>query len=175
MHVKLKSSPGIYLVGFMGCGKTTVGEALADRLGWDFVDVDAQIEQRATTKISDIFEKHGEPAFRVLERQAVVEQVHLVLQGRARVVALGGGTFTDERNRQTLGEGGVSIWLDAPVETLWKRVSDETHRPLAQEREAFVVLYEKRRPAYAKADFTIQAGSQSAEQVVEEILSLSLI
>ena len=90
MHVKLKGSPAFYLVGFMGCGKTTVGRRLADRLKWDFVDLDEEIEREAEAKIVDIFDKFGEAAFRVMERQALNKQIRHARMGMARVVALGG-------------------------------------------------------------------------------------
>ena len=175
MHAKLKATPGIYLVGFMGCGKTTVGQRLAARLQWDFVDLDDEIEKESGTKIADVFEQLGEPAFRAMERQALLEQISFVLRGQARVVALGGGTFVAPGNRETLEQAGISVWLDAPVDQLWERVANEDQRPLARDREAFERLFEQRRPGYAKSDFTVQAGSAGPDKVIEEILGFSLV
>ncbi len=175
MHAKLKAAPGIYLVGFMGCGKTTVGQRLAARLKWDFVDLDDEIERKSGMKIADVFEQLGEPAFRATERQALLEQISFVRRCRARVVALGGGTFVAPGNRETLEQAGISIWLNAPVDQLWERVTKEDQRPLARDRQAFETLFEQRAPEYAKSDFTVQAGSDGPETVVDEILGLSLI
>ncbi len=175
MHAKLKAAPGIYLVGFMGCGKTTVGQRLAARLKWDFVDLDDEIERKSGIKIADVFQQFGEAAFRAMERQALLEQISFVRRGRARVVALGGGTFVAPGNRETLDQAGVSVWLNAPVDQLWERVTNESQRPLARDREAFEKLFEQRGPGYAKSDFTVQAGSDGPDKVADEILGLSLL
>ena len=175
MHVKLKGSPAFYLVGFMGCGKSTVGRLLAERLKWDFVDLDEEIEREAGAKIVDIFNKFGEAAFRVMEREALNKQVRNARMGMARVVALGGGAFAQEANRETIEAAGVSIWLKSPVEKLWDRVSDEDDRPLARDREQFEALYREREPSYAEADFTIERADANPEQIVEQIQGLSLL
>ena len=175
MHVKLKNSPGIYLVGFMGCGKTSVGERLAERLAWDFVDLDSEIERQAGSRIVEIFDRLGEPAFRALESQALVKQLELVKQGRARVVALGGGAFVDAGNRATIERFGVSVWLDGTAEQLWERVSDTDERPLARDRAAFEALHRKRGPDYEQADFRVDIASRSGEEIVEAILRLGLL
>ena len=175
MHDKLKATPGIYLAGFMGCGKTTVGRLLAARWKWDFVDLDDETERKSGMKIADVFEQLGEPAFRAMERQALLEQISLVRRGRARVVAFGGGTFVAPGNREALEQAGISIWLNAPVDQLWERVTSESQRPLARDCEAFETLFEQRAPGYAKSDFTVQAGSDGPDKVVGEILELSLV
>lgn len=173
MHIKLKGTPGIYLVGFMGSGKSTVGPLLAQRLGWEFVDLDAEIEGRFGIPISEIFEREGEPAFRDLEHDALREQVRLVRRGKPRVVALGGGAFVADRNRDELTTAGVSIWLDCPSEALWQRVSGEKHRPLARDRAAFERLFEQRHASYLPADFRVEAQG-TADEVVAAILALGL-
>jgi shikimate kinase len=173
MHIKLKGTPGIYLVGFMGSGKSTIGPLLAKRLGWEFVDLDAEIEGRYGVPISEIFEREGEPAFRDLEHEALREQVRLVRRGKPRVVALGGGAFVADRNRDALATAGVSIWLDCPSEALWKRVSDEQHRPLARDRAAFERLFEQRQASYVPADFRVEAHGD-ANEIVAAILALGL-
>ena len=173
MHIKLKGSPVISLIGFMGCGKTTAGRLLAERLGWPFIDLDDEIERRAGVSIFEIFEHEGEPRFRDLEHEALREQLTLAHRGQPRLLALGGGAFVEERNRDRLDLGGLSIWLDCPVETLWERVASFQTRPLARDRRQFERLYEERRPIYNLADFTIPAGGSPAE-VVEAILKLPL-
>jgi shikimate kinase len=142
-------------------------------LGWDFVDLDAEIESRYGAPISEIFEREGEPAFRDLEHQALDEQVRLVRRGRPRVVALGGGAFAGDRNRDALATAGVSIWLECPVEVLWERISHEQHRPLARDRGAFQRLLDERLPSYVEADFRVDA-EREAEQIVNAIFELGL-
>jgi shikimate kinase len=173
MHLKLKGSPLLCLVGFMGCGKTTVGRLLAERLGWTFVDLDDEIESRAGLTILEIFEQEGEPRFRDLEHEALREQQLLAQKGQARVVALGGGAFAELRNRERLELGGLAIWLDCPLETLWSRVASFSTRPRARDRTQFERLYEERTPLYRLADFTI-SGVESPERVIEAILKLPL-
>ena len=93
MILKLKRTPGIYLVGFMGSGKSTVGRALADELGWHFIDLDEEIERQQGCTISSIFDSQGEPAFRKVESEALHKVVRAIQSGRPHVVALGGGAW----------------------------------------------------------------------------------
>jgi shikimate kinase len=173
MHLKLKISPVIVLVGFMGCGKTTVGRLLAERLGWQFVDLDDEIERRSGMEIVEIFEREGEPKFRELEHEALLEQMRQARQGRPRVLALGGGAFAEQRNREQLEIGGLAVWLDCPVETLWDRVCSEPRRPLARRRDEFERLYHERRAHYERADFTLPDTGRPHE-IVNAILKLPL-
>jgi shikimate kinase len=175
MHVKLKGSPGIYVVGFMGSGKTTVGRLLAKALGWDFIDLDAEIEKHAGARISDIFEQHGEPAFRAKEHEALIQQIARIREGCPRVVSLGGGAFAAARNREAVESAGVSIWLQCPAEELWERVAGDDERPLARNRADFMALYEQRQAGYEKADYTICDSGEGPEKVVKEILRLGLV
>src|ERR1700733_15154780 len=98
MILKLKRTPGIYLVGFMGCGKSTIGKALADELGWSFVDLDEEIERRAGSTIATIFDTCGEEAFREMERAALQERIRTIQMGRPQVISLGGGAFVTDEN-----------------------------------------------------------------------------
>src|SRR5258706_13447059 len=93
MILKLKRTPAIYLVGFMGCGKSTVGRALADELGWKFFDLDEEIEQREHVSIAEIFDTLGEPAFREIETVALRDRVRAGQSGHPQGISLGGGTF----------------------------------------------------------------------------------
>ena len=174
MHIKLKGSPAICLVGFMGCGKTTVGRLLAARLGWTFVDLDEEIERVAAISIAQIFAHDGESHFRRLESDALGEQLTLAVQGKARVIALGGGAFLDPGNRGRLELGGLSIWLECPLDRLWARVGSMSHRPLARDRAEFERLYQQRLDSYRLADFTVGADTDRPEQVVEAIVKLPL-
>src|SRR5579871_3689080 len=98
MILKLKRTPGIYLVGFMGSGKSTVGRLLADRIGWHFVDLDAEIEAARKMTILEIFESRGEAEFRLIEHQTMRERVRAIECGRPTVLALGGGAIVQPEN-----------------------------------------------------------------------------
>src|SRR6266849_9070831 len=107
MNLKLKRTPGIYLAGFMGSGKSTVGRLLADRLGWHFVDLDEEIEEADGMLIEEIFETRGEPEFRRIESEAIRAWVRKIESGQAVVMALGGGAFVAEANRALLMNNGI--------------------------------------------------------------------
>jgi shikimate kinase len=174
MRLKLVRTPGIYLVGFMGSGKTTVGKLLADRLGWTFVDLDDDIEAEQHTSIPEIFEKQGEERFRELETEAIRKRVKMVRSGRPMVVALGGGAFVREENYELLSEHGVTVWLDCPLGVAWRRVSVETNRPLARDCGKFGELFEARRSIYARAEYRVEVNSDDPEAVVDAICKLPL-
>jgi len=156
----------VYLVGFMGAGKTTVARALARRLDWRAVDIDELIEARERDTVSNIFAKRGEPYFRAAERTVLFEQ----LEPRHVVVATGGGTFVDPTNRAAINRDGASIWLDVPLERLIARVPADGRRPLAADRPEFERLYAARRPAYEQAHYRIEAGRASVDAVVEQLV-----
>ncbi|HMB80036.1 MAG TPA: shikimate kinase, partial [Vicinamibacterales bacterium] len=131
----------------MAAGKTTVARALARRLGWEVVDIDEVIEQRERQTVAEIFSRQGEPPFRALERQALLDHV----SRRHLVVATGGGTFADVQNRAAINADGVSVWLDVPLDRLIDRVPADGRRPLAADRAGFERLYYQRRAAYEQA------------------------
>ena len=172
MIPKLARTPGIYLAGFMGCGKTTVGRLLADRLGWNFLDLDAGIEAEQNMPISEIFEKLGEEHFRKLETEAIRKCVRMIQSGRPMVVALGGGVFAQPGNFELLEHNGVSVWLDCPLTIMRQRVASDTSRPLARDPQKFEELFQARRESYARADCRIQVAGDAPESVVEAILQL---
>lgn len=161
----------IYLVGFMGAGKSSVGAILAQHMGWPFVDLDTVIEAGQGATIRQIFEQAGEPFFRQIEHAALVE----VARKAPAVIALGGGTFVQSSNFELICRTrGAVIWLDCPVEELWQRCSSMDNRPLFRDRESFFKLYEQRLPYYRKAEFRIATGGHSPEDIVQEILRLGL-
>ena len=174
MILKLKRTPGIFLVGFMGSGKSTVGRALADELGWGFADLDEDIEKREGMSVSQIFEQRGEAAFRQCETAALRERVRSVLCGKPCVIALGGGTFLSEENFDMVSNNGVSVWLDCPFAMVERRVAGLDHRPLARDPETLRKLFATRRTGYERADYTIPVESDDAASTAAKILELPL-
>lgn len=156
----------MYLIGFMGAGKSTVARSLARRLDWKVIDIDNLIEKREHQTVSDLFAKRGEPYFRAVERAVLLEQVGT----RHAVVATGGGTFVDPQNRAVINGDGLSIWLDVPLDRLISRVPADGRRPLAADRPEFERLYNARRAAYEQAHLRIEAGRGSVDALVEELL-----
>lgn len=156
----------IYLVGFMGAGKTTVARALAKRLDWEAVDIDELIEARERSTVADIFASRGEGYFRALERAVLFEQ----LGHPHRVVATGGGTFADAQNRAAIKADGLSVWLDVPLERLIGRVPADGRRPLAADRAGFERLYHSRRAAYEQAHLRLDAGRAGVDGLVEQLV-----
>lgn len=174
MILKLKRTPGIWLVGFMGSGKSTVGRAVARHLGWRFADLDEDIESREKLTISEIFEQRGEEEFRRLEASALNRRVHEVARGVPWVIAVGGGCFARPENIDLIQNHGVAIWLDAPLETIRARIGHSSHRPLARDLQKFEELYRSRRPFYQRADYHIPIGEGGSAAAAEEILKLPL-
>jgi len=173
MILKLKRTPGIYLVGFMACGKTTVGRMLAEELGWHFNDLDHEIESDHRTKISDIFDTLGEESFRDMESEVIEKRVRLVERGRPTVLALGGGAFIRDKNFKMLNDHGVTVWIDCSFDIICQRVSQASHRPLARDPKRMRELYDERRDAYARAEFHLVTHGDSSE-VVRKILALPI-
>ncbi len=161
----------VTLVGFMGAGKTTVGRALAARLGWHFQDLDDLIQAREGRTIEELFKQKGEAAFRELECLVLKETIGA--RTAALVLALGGGAFIEPQNQGLLRQGKIpAVFLDAPADELFSRSEQPgVKRPLRQNVEQFHALYERRRPAYMKADFRIETGGKTIARVVEEIRS----
>ena len=151
----------LYLVGFMGAGKTTVGRALSRRIGWQFVDIDERIETRVRRSIASIFAQHGEPYFRQLEREVLGE---LLSQWQV-IVATGGGTFGEADNRALMLADGAVAWLDLPLAQIIERVPADGRRPLAADRTQMEQLFTRRQLAYAHAHVRIDAARPVAEVV----------
>lgn len=174
MILKLKRTPGIFLVGFMGSGKSTVGRALAEELGWGFADLDEDIEKREGTSIVQIFDTRGEAEFRRAETAALRERVRLVEGGRPWVVALGGGAFLSEENFHMVSNNGVSVWLDCTFSTVERRLAGHAHRPLARDPEKLRELFALRRAGYERADYSIAVENDDAAAATAKILALPL-
>jgi shikimate kinase len=160
----------LYLIGMMGCGKTTIGQLLAQKLRYRFCDTDAAIVQSTGYEISQIFAESGEPTFRQIETQVLSE----ISAYTRLVVATGGGIILERMNWSYLHQGLV-IWLDVPVETLLQRLQWDTTRPLLQDpdpQQKLKYLLEKRQPLYAQADLRIKVPpTATSAQVVEQLLT----
>ena len=155
----------LYLVGFMGAGKTSVARALGRRMGWRVEDIDHRIEARAHQRVAEIFARQGEPYFRNIER-AVLQDL---LSQRHAIVATGGGTFVDPENRAAMLSDGAVAWLDVPLDRVIERVPADGRRPLAADRVQMEQLYARRRAAYSQAHVRIDA-SRPLPEIVERIL-----
>jgi shikimate kinase len=172
MNLKLKRTPGIYLIGFMASGKSTVGRHLARRMGWSFFDTDDEIASAEGVSIAEIFETRGETEFRRIEAAMIRKHVEWIERGRPAVIALGGGAFVDAANRERLVNNGISVWLDCPFETVKQRLGNAgAVRPLAADAAKFAALYESRRSAYDLADVRVEIASDDPEVTVTSILA----
>jgi shikimate kinase len=166
----------VFLVGFMGAGKSSVGRALGERLNWLFEDLDDRIERCEDRKIAEIFENSGEPYFRQAERAALRQVLgEMSGAGQARIVALGGGAFAQKDNAALLKAAGApTVFLDAPVEELWQRCRGQAtesglERPLLRDVEQFGALYRARRKHYSTALLTIGTGGREVKAIAAEI------
>jgi shikimate kinase len=161
----------ILLVGMMGAGKTTVGRLLAQRLGWGYLDSDAQITETTGRSVPEIFSEDGETAFRKEETKALTTAVS---GPDPMVVSVAGGAVLSEANRTLLARAGTVVWLRARPETLTRRVGDGAGRPLLGDDPggALSALYEVRRPLYdSVAEVTVDVDDLSPEAVVDQVLA----
>jgi shikimate kinase len=162
----------VFLVGFMGSGKNTVGQELARRLAWDFVDLDARIEARERQTVPEIFRLQGEPAFRSAETSALHDLLTNSLS-RDSVVALGGGAFAQVNNRELL-RPWPSVFLDAPPQELWQRclqdeAGAESARPLRKDPDQFARLHAERLPCYRQASLVVETSGKELAAICLEI------
>jgi len=164
----------VVLTGFMGSGKTSTGQALAELLEWEFVDLDSEIEAREGLSIRQLFQQRGEPAFRAIEHEVL--RVCVSRCARPTVIALGGGAFVQPNNAEALSAGNVTtVFLETPLQEMLQRccaedaVSPENPRPLAADAAAFRRLYEARLPSYRAAAVTINTSGKSTVAIAGEI------
>jgi shikimate kinase len=160
----------VFLIGFMGAGKTSVGRLLAGRLNSRFVDLDAEIESAAGKSISEIFDQHGETEFRKLETTRLTQ----ISREVGIVVATGGGVAIAAENRQLMRMSGLVVNLTASRETILQRLSGDRTRPLLQgdnPAERVAALLTERQQFYAEADLSISTDGKKIEEIVAEILA----
>lgn len=160
--------PVIYLIGFMGTGKTTVGMALAEKLGYRFFDSDQKVVESSGKSIPQLFDEIGEDGFRDLEQEALQS-----LPPEDSIIATGGGIILREFNRTYMNENGTVIWLDASPTEIMKRLETDASRPLlsGNKNKQIVQLYQKRIELYKQAaDFQIQTDGKTKSEVTNEIL-----
>jgi shikimate kinase len=166
----------VILIGFMGAGKSSVGRALAEQLGWTFQDLDERTELREGRRVPEIFRDSGESGFRQAEHLALRDLLRELRTGAERVVALGGGAFVQKDNAALVGAGGVpTVFLDAGVEELWQRCRRQAEqqrieRPLLGSLERFAELYEARRRHYMKASFRQETSGKTVQEIAAEVI-----
>ena len=164
----------VVMVGMMGAGKTAVGTALARLLGVDFLDSDEEIVRAADRSIAEIFERDGEPFFRMRE----TEVLGRLLRGTPCVLSTGGGAFLADTNRKLIHDSGVSVWLRADLDLLWMRVRHKTTRPLlrtANPRDTLAVIYKARVPLYELADLVVESVADLSVEVMAQRVAMALM
>ncbi len=162
----------IALTGMMGCGKSSVSKELGKLLPeYSIIDIDSEIEKTTNKKISEIFLKFGEPHFRMLETDKIQKFVY----GKNQIISLGGGAFEDEFNRKIILENCLVIYLRTTPEEIYKRIKNETHRPLLAKKfsvERITDIIKKRSVNYEKADVTIDTDGKTPYNIANEILGV---
>ena len=174
MPTKELGNGNVYLMGFMGCGKSRVGKLLAEHLGWPFIDTDEMIVQETSKSIPELFNDHGENGFRQHERSCIDRVSRL----RGHVVSLGGGAVLDPGNWEKISNSGFTITLSYPLKIIASRLSASTDRPLLNTTEdserlkKIENLMSQREPFYRKADFELHMNREvPAERIAKMLLS----
>jgi len=177
--MKLKSS--IFLIGFSGSGKSTVGKLLAKKLNCSFVDNDKLIESKSRKTISEIFETDGEKAFRKLESAVIENLIAKKTNAQPKVIALGGGAFENGATRLLITENGISVWLKCSISKIFARLRKHSDRPrLTDKKETLSAkrlkatirkLLLERKDNYARSDLRVTTSGKTANRVALEIIS----
>ncbi len=174
----MAKSTTVFLIGFSGCGKSTIGPQLARRLKARFYDTDAMIEQQTARKISEVFRDDGEATFRALESETIRQ---LVSRSQRKVIALGGGAFSHRTNRALIKKSGVVVYLSCPVRELYRRLRHLSDRPLLDGRPAagetmrqaklrrIANLLENRKDAYRQAHLRVSTADKTVAECVAQV------
>lgn len=160
----------LVLVGLMGAGKSAIGKLVASELGIPFIDSDHEIERVSRMTIPELFEKYGEPEFRTLENRVIKR----LLRTGPRVLSTGGGAFMNGDTRASIQSAGLSLWLDADLDTLWERVIKRDNRPLLKTenpKQTLENLMIARYPTYALADLQVKSRDVSKDVVAAEVIA----
>ena len=173
MRINLSEKHNIYLMGFMGCGKSKVGRIIAQKLGWPFLDTDDCIVEEAELTIPEIFEQMGEPHFRELEKNCIEKVASL----NGHVISLGGGAIIDPENWEHICRSGMTVTLSYPPEILAARLEKKSDRPLLNETEGksrlikIIDLLNKRESYYRRADLVLHLNKEvPADRVAETLI-----
>ncbi len=164
----------VALVGMMGSGKSAIGKIVSSILDVPFRDADIEIERAAKLSIPEVFERHGEEFFRDKEDQVIKR----LLNEKCCILATGGGAFMNKKIRASIKEKGVSVWLNADLETLWKRVKHKKSRPLLQTknpRETLANIYSDRIKTYSLADIIIDSHDKLSLEEMATVVVKSLL
>ena len=160
----------LYIVGFMGSGKTAVAKKISETTNLKYVEIDELIEKKEGRSINDIFKNSGEDYFRKTEKEAIRE----IGLDDNQVVSCGGGVVIDKENIRLMKDSGLLICLKAEPEVIYQRIKDQKHRPLLNVDNPQLEIEEllkKRKPFYEKADYVIETGKLSVKQVAEEVIN----
>ena len=167
---KVLGKRNLVLVGLMGAGKSAIGKLVASELGIPFIDSDHEIERVSRMTINELFAAYGEPEFRALETRVIKR----LLRTGPRVLSTGGGAFMNGDTRASIKAAGVSLWLDADLETLWERVIKRDNRPLLKTenpKKTLEGLMIARYPTYALADLTVKSRDVKKDMVATEVIA----
>ena len=170
LKIQVSVRKNLVLLGMMGVGKTTLGKIVAKKVGLKFIDTDANIEKNCLMRISEIFKRKGEKFFRLEEKKEVLKS----LKESNSVIALGGGAFMNKTIRNNVLKNAISIWLDADLKDLNKRIKWSNKRPLLNEennQKKINKLYDERKNIYKLANHKINCGNQSKESIAKKIIT----
>lgn len=159
----------IFLCGFMGCGKTTIGKCLAEKLSAKYIDMDEYIEKHEGKKISQIFAEKGEPYFRQIEADTVKN-----LSETNGIISCGGGAMLNDKSSETARENGEVVFLDVPFDVCYERINNDLNRPIVMNntKEQLKAIYDRRYPVYMKNSSICVHADDSPKKITETILHL---
>jgi len=173
MLLNINNKLNITLCGMMGSGKSAIGKILANKLDYNFIDIDKMIEIETKKSIKKIFEDHGEKYFRDLEEKITIN----ILDNKKNIISLGGGAIINKNIRNSIKKNSYNIYLKVDIETLTKRLQNSTNRPLIYKKNLKNVLsnlLNKRKQFYQKADLIIKNDkniTETAKNIIKNIIN----